>query len=37
MGIRGIMTGKKEIFVFCYLKKELFEEMTGKFALTQIT
>lgn len=37
MGIRGIMVGKKEIFVFCYLKKELFEEMTGKFALTQIT
>lgn len=37
MGIRGIMIGKKEIFVFCYLKKELFEEITGKFALTQIT
>ncbi len=37
IGLRGIMVGKKEIFVFCYLKKESFEEMAGKFALTQIT
>ena len=37
IGLRGIMVGKKEIFVFCYLKRKLFEEMAGKLALTQIS
>lgn len=37
IGLRGIQIGQKEIFIFCYLKKELFDEMNEKFALTQIT
>ena len=36
IGIRGIMVGKKEIFVFCYLKRKLFEDMEKQFELTLI-
>ena len=37
IGLRGIEIGKKEIFIFCYLKKDFFDEMNEKFALTQIS
>ena len=37
IGLRGIEIGKKEIFIFCYLKKDFFDEINEKFALTQIS
>lgn len=33
IGIRGIQDGKKELFIFSYLKKELFEELQNKYEL----
>lgn len=36
IGIRGIRNGKKEIFIFSYLKKEWFEELECQFELTHI-
>lgn len=37
IGIRGIMVGKQELFIFSYLKKELFDELNQEFSLLQIT
>ena len=36
IGIRGITVGKKEIFIFSYLKKELFDDLEKQFKLSLI-
>jgi len=36
IGIRGITVGEKEIFIFSYLKKELFDDLEKQFKLSLI-
>jgi hypothetical protein len=37
IGIRGIRDGKREIFIFSYLEKTLFQDLEERFELVQIT
>lgn len=36
IGLRGIQFDQKEIFIFCYLKKEILSKMSKKFELTRV-